>query len=68
MHPWFFSMGLLHFGQPLVLARIQFRFSDSALFFTSHFFTVRQSTCEHETPVYIHSREEQMVIKLRNGS
>jgi hypothetical protein len=44
MHPELFSMGRLHAGQGLVLARIQFRFSDSALFFTSHLRTVSQST------------------------
>lgn len=44
MQPWFFSMGRLHFGQAFVFAKIQFRFSDSALFLTSHCFTVRQFT------------------------
>ncbi len=45
MQPWFFSMGRLHLGHGLVLARIQLRFSLSALFFSSHFETVAQSTC-----------------------
>lgn len=38
-------MGLLHLGQGLVLARIQFMFSLSALFLVSHVFTVLQDTC-----------------------
>jgi hypothetical protein len=45
MQPWFFSMGLWHLGQGLVLARIQFRFSLSALFFVIHLRTVSQRTC-----------------------
>lgn len=45
MQPWFFSIGRLHLGHGLVFAMIQFRFSDSALFFNSHFATVEQSTC-----------------------
>ena len=45
MHPWFFSMGRLHLGHGLVLARIQFRFSLSALFFRIQVATVSQSTC-----------------------
>lgn len=36
MHPWFFSIGRLHLGQGLELARIQFMFSLSALFFCTH--------------------------------
>jgi hypothetical protein len=44
MQPWFFSMGLWHLGQGLVLARIQFRFSLSALFFVIHLRTVSQRT------------------------
>jgi hypothetical protein len=35
-HPWFFSMGRLHLGHGLELARIQFMFSLSALFFITH--------------------------------
>ena len=45
MQPWFFSIGRLHLGQGFVLARIQFKFSLSALFLITHFFTVSQSTC-----------------------
>ena len=44
MQPWFFSMGRLHLGHCLVLARIQLRFSDSAEFLTSHLRTVSQPT------------------------
>jgi hypothetical protein len=44
MQPWFFSMGRLHLGHGLELARIQFMFSLSALFFCTHFATVSQST------------------------
>lgn len=45
MQPWFFSMGLWHLGQGLVLARIQLRFSLSALFLVSHLRTVAHDTC-----------------------
>lgn len=44
MQPWFFSMGLWHLGQGLVLARIQLRFSDSALFLVIHLRTVPHAT------------------------
>ena len=44
MHPWFFSIGRLHFGQGLVFARIHVIFSLSALFLTIHCRTVSQST------------------------
>mmetsp|Transcript_38525 Transcript_38525/g.95542 ORF Transcript_38525/g.95542 Transcript_38525/m.95542 type:complete len:257 (-) Transcript_38525:637-1407(-) len=44
MQPMFFSMGRLHSGHGLVLARIQFMFSLSALFLMSHLRTVSQST------------------------
>lgn len=48
MQPWFFSMGRLHLGHGFVLAMIQFKFSDSALFFSSHVATVVQSTCNQQ--------------------
>jgi hypothetical protein len=44
MQPWFFSMGLWHLGQGLVLARIQLRFSLSALFLVIHLRTVPHAT------------------------
>lgn len=44
MQPWFFSMGLWHLGQGLVFARIQLRFSDSALFLVTQRRTVSQDT------------------------
>lgn len=56
MQPWFFSMGLWHLGQGLVLARIQLRFSLSALFLVIHLRTVSQRTwagsdqAQHEQP------------------
>ena len=37
-------MGRLHLGHGFVLARIQFMFSLSALFFRIHLLTVAQST------------------------
>jgi hypothetical protein len=48
MQPWFFSMGRLHLGHGFVLAMIQFKFSDSALFFNSQVATVVQSTCNQQ--------------------
>ena len=39
-----YAMGGVHAGQGLVLAKVQFRFADSALFFASHLRTVSQST------------------------
>ena len=48
MQPWFFSMGRLHLGHGFVLAMIQFKFSDSALFFRSQVATVVQSTCNEQ--------------------
>ena len=45
MHPWFFSMGRWHLGHCLVCAMIQFRFSLSALFLTSHLRTTLHMTC-----------------------
>jgi hypothetical protein len=45
MQPWFFSMGRWHLGQGLVLARIQLKFSPSAVFLVSHLRTVAQDTC-----------------------
>lgn len=45
MQPWFFSMGRLHLGHCLVCARIQFRFSLSALFLINHCLTVLHATC-----------------------
>ena len=45
MHPWFFSIGRLHLGHCFVCARIQFRFSLSALFFRIHLWTVSHVTC-----------------------
>lgn len=50
MQPWFFSMGRLHLGHCLVCARIQFRFSLSALFLRIHLCTVSQSTCKQQAP------------------
>lgn len=42
---WFFSIGLEQRGQGLVLARIQFMFSLSALFLVTHLRTVSHATC-----------------------
>lgn len=44
MQPWFFSIGRWHFGQGLVFARIQLRFSDSALFLV-----IQRRTVSHDT-------------------
>ena len=44
MQPEFFSIGRLHLGHGLVLARIQFRFSLSALFLRIHRSTILQDT------------------------
>ena len=60
MQPWFFSMGRLHLGHGLVLAMIQLRFSDSALFLSSHFATVVQSTCQIALP--------QCILRFSSGS
>lgn len=44
LHPSFFSMGLPHLGQGLVLVSIQFVFLEPDLFFKIHLATVSQST------------------------
>ena len=43
-HTWFFSMGRWHLGHGLVLARIQLRFSHSALFLVIQVRTVLHDT------------------------
>lgn len=50
MQPWFFSMGLWHLGQGLVLAMIHVTFSLSALFLVTHLRTTSHDTCAHGTP------------------
>mmetsp|Transcript_9588 Transcript_9588/g.35636 ORF Transcript_9588/g.35636 Transcript_9588/m.35636 type:complete len:258 (-) Transcript_9588:474-1247(-) len=57
MQPLVFSIGRLHFGHGLVFARIQERFSDSALFLMSHLFTVAHGTGRCASSLHLQQNE-----------
>ena len=68
MQPWFFSIGRLQRGHGLVLARIQFRFSDSALFLTTQRATVSQSTGRWASSRHWKQKEAPHAHATSNGS